>query len=92
MKIARRVVGNQMIFAYSAQLVPNGLVIPYHHAETGVQMDTLNSPLQFATYVIQHAKHATAILKLIAHFVNPDFSSTQLAQIAKHKLWDTIKI
>ena len=91
MKIARRVVGNQMIFAYFAQLVPNRLVILYHHAEVGVQLDTMNSPRQFATYVIQHAKDATVTLKLIAHFANLDFLSTQLAQSARLKQWDIIK-
>ena len=85
-KIARRVVEDQTIFAYYAQRVPNGLVILYHHAEVHAQRDTLNRTLHFAAYVIQHAKDATVTLKQIAHFVYPDFLSTLLAQSAKHKL------
>ena len=67
-------------------------MILYHHAEVYAQLDTLNRTRHFAAYVIQHAKDATVTLKQIAYFVYPDIFCTLLAQSAKHKLRDTIKI
>ena len=71
MKIARLVVGNQTIFAYYAQWVSNGLVILYHHAEVYAQVDTLNSPRHFVTYVIQLALLAVEVMQTNAQGVIP---------------------